>query len=51
MKAPSWLSRIARKLMNVFVSESMVGPTRRAPINRKERRAVASIIRKNQKGK
>jgi len=41
-----FIKKMWRKIKNVFVPEVMVGGTRRQPVNRKERRAAASITRK-----
>lgn len=39
------LSTLWRKISNVFITEPMVGPIGRPPVNRKERRAAAKIAR------
>lgn len=45
-----WYSKLWRRVRNVFVPEIMVGVREhRQPVNRKERRAAASIVRKQSK--
>jgi len=45
-----YIKTLWRKIRNIFVPEIMVGVReKREPVNRKERRAVASIARKQTK--
>ena len=43
-----WHSKLWMKIRNIFAPDIMVGVSEhRQPVNRKERRAAASIARKN----